>query len=148
MSEPSWDIYVHPACLEQVARYKSRALLAQTKVGSDWAKTTSGKKYLALSNQMQVVVPANPGSPHFRQGNTLGPRFKHWLRAKFLSRYRLFFRYSSLSKIIVYGWVNDDESLRSYNSESDAYTTFRKMLEAGKVPNSWDELVAEAKKLS
>jgi toxin YhaV len=81
-------------------------------------------------------------------GNALGQKYKLWFRAKFLQQYRIFFRYSSLRNIIVYGWVNDPTTLRAYGSKTDAYFVFRKMLESGKVPNNWDELVAESKKLS
>jgi toxin YhaV len=44
--------------------------------------------------------------------------------------------------------VNNDDTLRAYGSKTDAYLVFRKMLESGKVPNSWDELMAESKRLS
>ena len=53
-----------------------------------------------------------------------------------------------MRNILVYGWVNDENTLRSYGSKTDAYVVFKKMLESGKVPNSWDELIAESKRLS
>jgi toxin YhaV len=65
-----------------------------------------------------------------------------------LQQYRVFFRYSTKSEIIAYGWVNDEESLRAYGSKTDAYLVFKKMLESGRVPNDWDELIAESKRLS
>ena len=42
----------------------------------------------------------------------LGPGNRHWFRAKFHGRYRLFFRFSAGQKIIIYAWVNDEQSLR------------------------------------
>jgi toxin YhaV len=48
----------------------------------------------------------------------------HWFRAKFFQQYRLFFRYHRESRIIIYAWVNDEESKRAYESASDAYRTF------------------------
>ena len=44
-------------------------------------------------------------------GNTLGPEHRHWRRAKFLGRFRLFFRYSSKDRVIIYAWVNDQNTL-------------------------------------
>jgi toxin YhaV len=48
----------------------------------------------------------------------------------------------------VYGWVNDPTTLRAYGTKTDAYLVFKKMLESGRVPNDWDELIAESKRLS
>lgn len=62
---------------------------------------------------------------------SLGEARKHWFRAKFFPQYRLFFRYHLESRIIVYAWVNQDDTKRAYASESDAYRGCRKMLDGG-----------------
>ena len=61
----------------------------------------------------------------------MGADLKHWLRAKFFQQYRLFFRYHAPSQLIVFAWVNDENSKRAYGSSDDAYRVFRKMLEVG-----------------
>ena len=38
----------------------------------------------------------------YRQGNTMGPAFRHWRRAKIGRRFRLFFRFDSKTKIIIF----------------------------------------------
>ena len=43
---------------------------------------------------------------------------KHWFRAKFFQQYRLFFRYHAGSKVVVFAWVNDENTLRSSGSKS------------------------------
>ncbi|PCI60265.1 MAG: toxin, partial [Gammaproteobacteria bacterium] len=58
-----------------------------------------------------------------------------------------FFRYDIQSKIIVYAWVNDDGSKRAYESKTDAYRVFAKMLKSGNPPDSWDELLKAANKI-
>ena len=94
---------------------------------------------------MAEVIPADPTSSAFRQGGTLGPERKHWFRAKFGNgRFRLFFRYNSTGKVLVFAWVNDANTLRSYGSRSDAYAVFRAMLEDGNPPDSWTELLEAA----
>ena len=35
---------------------------------------------------------------------------------------------STLSDIIVYAWVNDEKSKRAYDSKTDAYRIFKRML--------------------
>jgi toxin YhaV len=89
------------------------------------------------------VIPQDPTRPEYRQGNTLGDRHKHWFRAKFFQQYRLFFRFHASSKIIVFAWVNDDDTKRAYESSNDAYLVFRKMLESGHPPDDWTQLLAE-----
>ena len=78
----------------------------------------------------------------FRQGNTLGADNRQWFRAKFHQRYRLFFRFSSKEKVIVYAWVNDENTLRKAGSRTDPYAVFRAMLNAGNPPSTMAELLA------
>ncbi|MBD2652009.1 type II toxin-antitoxin system YhaV family toxin [Synechocystis sp. FACHB-383] len=91
------------------------------------------------------VIPQDPTRNEYRQGSTLGDDYKHWFRAKFFQQYRLFFRYHQESKIILLGWVNDENSKRAYDSSTDAYKLFRKMLESGHPPDNWNDLLVEAK---
>ncbi|EGZ50641.1 type II toxin-antitoxin system YhaV family toxin [Neisseria wadsworthii] len=86
-------------------------------------------------------IARNPDSPEYRLGNTLGQEYKHWRRAKFMGRYRLFFRYDSSSKIIILTWVNDSETKRTYGGKKDAYAIFKKMLERGNPPLEWSDLL-------
>jgi len=44
----------------------------------------------------------------------------------------------------VLAWVNDDSTLRAYESASDAYAVFRKMLKRGNPPDTWKDLLAAA----
>jgi toxin YhaV len=66
---------------------------------------------------------------------------RHWFRAKFFGRFRLFFRYDSQARIIVYVWVNDARGLRQRGGKNDPYEVFRRMLASGNPPNQWAELV-------
>jgi len=121
---------------------------AKAKAGVDWIHHSDAKRHFALTRLVTERIPEDPSSPEFRLGNALGQKYKLWFRAKFLQQYRIFFRYSSLRKIIVYGWVNDPTTLRAYGTKTDAYLVFKKMLESGRVPNDWDELIAESKRIS
>jgi toxin YhaV len=59
-------------------------------------------------------------------------------------RYRLFSRFDSATKIIIYCWINDEETLRARGSKRDPYTVFTKMLESGSPPSTWDELLEDS----
>ncbi len=77
------------------------------------------------------VVPGDPARDEYRQGNTMGPAYRYWRRAKIGRRYRLFFRYDSKAKVIVYAWVNDGQTLRSSGSKSDRTPYLRRCSDAG-----------------
>jgi toxin YhaV len=50
--------------------------------------------------------------------------------------------------VIVYAWVNDEDTKSAYVSSDDPYRVFRRMLESGRLPDGWDQLLAEAQKES
>ena len=87
-------------------------------------------------------------STQYRQGNTLGENHKHWIRVKFSKQYRLFFPSQAQSKVIVFAWVNDQDTKRAYESGDDVYCVFRKMLESGHPPYDWEQFLAEARETS
>ncbi len=92
------------------------------------------------------LVPANPDAPDFRLGKTLGPGNTHWRRVKkgMPDRYRLFFRFATNPvKVIVYVWINDEDTLRKAGSKTDVYETFKRMLSRGTVPTDIDALLGD-----
>ncbi|MGQ0814818.1 MAG: type II toxin-antitoxin system YhaV family toxin [Gemmatimonadota bacterium] len=92
-------------------------------------------------------VPRDPGHENFRQGSTLGPGYTSWYRAKFYQRYRLFYRFDSKAKAIIYAWVNVEGRLRKAGDKNDPYAVFRRMLERGTPPTSFRELLSESDNL-
>jgi toxin YhaV len=148
MSSKDWFLLGHHEFLTQLEKYREANREVKQKIGADSIHTKQAQRLKALTLAVWTKIPSNPSNPELRLGNALGKEHTHWFRDKFLQQYRVFFRYSTRSKIIAYGWVNDDETLRAYGSKTDAYLVFKKMLESGKVPNNWDELVAESKKIS
>ena len=115
---------------------------------SDAARSASNanvKLFGALSRLMLEVIPQDPSRAEHRQGNTLGPRHRRWRRAKVGRRFRLFFRFDTRAKVIVYASVNDRPTLRSTGSRTDPYTVFAKMLARGNPPGNWDSLMTASK---
>jgi toxin YhaV len=105
------------------------------------------KRLAAIYRLATDIFPRNPSASEFRQGNTLGKASRHWFSAGFYERYRLFFRFRSDQRIIVYVWVNDDSTLRARDSRTDAYEVFRRMLRTGRPPEDWNELLAQSEAL-
>ena len=145
---PSWQLKAHPAYVMAEAKYLEALSAGESADDKALSKSKQFKKFEHLYALTRLRIPADPSRETFRLGNTLGKKHSFWRRAKFLQQYRIFFRYSSVSKLIVYAWVNDDDTLRAYGSKTDAYIVFKRMLESGRIPNDWDELISESKKLN
>lgn len=103
------------------------------------------KLFDALATLILEVVPGDPNRDEYRQGNTMGPAFRHWRRAKIGRRFRLFFRFDSKTWIIIFAWVNDEHTLRSSGAKTAPYGVFQKILQSGHPPDDWDGLLAASK---
>lgn len=137
-----WQLFAHPLFLDQLDKLAGTVERAQAKDPRGWRKSANAKLLAALRQLIFETIPQDPTRAEYRQGGTLGDARKHWFRAKFANgRFRLFFRYSTSAKIIIFAWVNDETTLRTYGAKSDAYAVFRKMLDKGDPPNSWDALL-------
>lgn len=139
-----WTVFAHPLFIAQLEAIIGQIEGFKQKDPVGFTKKNASKRLAAIAKLAFEVIPQDPSRAEYRQGNTLGEEYKHWFRAKFFQQYRLFFRYHATSKVIVYAWVNDEDTKRAYQSSDDAYRVFRKMLESGNPPDDWNQLLAEA----
>ena len=140
-----WTLFAHPLFLGQLGALEREVARLRRKNPRAYRNKNATKRLAAILKLALEVIPADPSRPEYRQGNTLGEDHRHWFRAKFFQQYRLFFRYHAASCVIVYAWVNDDATKRAYESGSDAYRVFRRMLESGDPPDDWDALLRQVK---
>lgn len=140
-----WNIFAHPLFLQQFEELVRQVESLRRKDPKNYKKKNATKRLAAIAKLAFDVIPQDPTRREYRQGTTLGDDYKHWFRAKFFQQYRLFFRYHQESKIILLAWVNDEKSKRAYESNTDAYKVFKKMLESGHPPDDWDDLLKETK---
>ncbi len=140
-----WTLLFHDCIVEQLEKLESASEWAERRDPESYESNANVKLFKGLAHLILEVVPIDPGRDDYRQGNTLGPEHRHWRRAKIGRRFRLFFRYDSKSRTIVFAWVNDALTLRSSGSKSDPYTVFKKMIRRGNPPDDWASLVASSK---
>lgn len=136
-----WTLLFYQGFLDQLAALEEASERARKRDPKNFRANANVKLFAAVSKIIFETVPADPGRPEYRQGNTLGPEYRHWFRVKFLGRFRLFFRYDSRARLIVYAWVNDERSLRQSGGRNDPYEVFRRMLKSGNPPNDWTALL-------
>jgi toxin YhaV len=130
-----WTLLFHEVIIGQVKSLADAYARARKADAKNFRSNANVKLLAAVAKLMLEVIPADPSRREYRQGSTLGREYRHWFRAKFFGRFRLFFRYDSRSRIIVYAWVNDEHSLRQRGGRSDPYEVFRRMLASGNPPN-------------
>lgn len=145
MQRHGWILLFHDCIVEQLQKLHAATGRAQRKDPQGFESNASVKLFKALTQLIHEAVPSDPGRDEYRQGNTLGPEHRHWRRAKIGRRFRLFFRYDSRSKTIVFAWVNDEQTSRSSGSKSDPYAVFEKMLQRGNPPDDWESLVTASR---
>lgn len=139
-----WLIGFHPEILGQLEKLISAVEDELRRHPGRTPSSQPARILAALRKLMFVDIPEEPERKEYRQGNTLGKRRKHWFRAEFGNgRYRLFFRYRLAGRILIFAWVNDQETLRTYRSSTDAYAVFARMLDEDNPPDDWDSLLKE-----
>lgn len=139
-----WTLFAHPLFLQQLQVLTAEVEKLKQKDPAGYVRKNVSKRLAAIAKLAFEVIPQDPALPDYRQGNALGEAHRHWFRAKFFQQYRLFFRYHASARMIVYAWVNDEDSKRAYESSDDAYRVFRKMLASGRPPDDWQQLLSES----
>lgn len=140
-----WTLLFHECVSEQLQKLHAACERAKQQNPIEGDSNANARLFAALSKLIFEAVPSDPNREEYRQGNTMGSAFRHWRRAKIGRRFRLFFRFDSKSRIIVFAWVNDENTLRSSGSKSDPYAVFQRMLERGHPPDDWAALVSHSR---
>jgi len=126
-----WKFYFHACFSAQVTSLAQEVLQLRVEKPHEYHKKKQTKLPAAIYKVVTEVIARDPLN-------------RYWFRAKFLQQFRLFFRCSEQSKTIILGWVNDFGILRAYESKTDAYKTFKRMLDAGHPPSDWEQLLRES----
>jgi toxin YhaV len=142
--EPHWRLFAHPAFRETFDALVGEVKRLREADAEGYKEHLKTKLLKRIVDLIEVEIPRDPGASEYSLGNTLGPTHRHWRRAKFLGRFRLFFRYSSQANVIIYAWMNDENTLRQAGGRNDPYSVFGGLLRKGRPPDGWDALVKEA----
>ncbi|MBK7593202.1 MAG: type II toxin-antitoxin system YhaV family toxin [Betaproteobacteria bacterium] len=140
-----WALFAHPIFLDQLDALTAQVEALVRKDPAGYVKRSATQRLAAVTRLAFEVIPQDPTRPECRQGNTLGDEHKHWFRAKLFQQCRLFLRLHAQAKVIVYAWIDDEDTKRAYESADDAYRVFRRMLDSGHPPLDWRQLRAEAR---
>jgi len=142
MQRHGWSLLFHECLIEQLQKLEAAVQRAGKQDPEGFEANANVKLFNALAHLMLETVPSGPDREEYRQGNTMVAQFRHWRRAKIGRRFRLFFRFDSRARVIIFAWVNDESTLRSSGSRTDPYAVFLKMLERGHPADDWATLRA------
>jgi len=142
-----WRLFQYPLFAAQLTKLTETVERLSATRPETYKEHPKTKLLATIHRYITEIIPHNPNAPDFRQGDSLGPDNRHWFRAKFHQRYRLFFRFSTKDSVIVYAWVNDEFTLRKAGSRTDVYAVFKSMLDAGDPPRTLDDLLTRAKEM-
>lgn len=148
MKSHGWTVYAHPLFIEQLKALTEEVERLKANNPNGYQQKNATKRLAAITRLAFDIIPQDPSLPEYRQGSTLGKSHKHWYRAKFFQQYRLFFRYHVSSKVLVLAWVNDEQTKRAYDSKTDAYRVFQKMLASGHPPDDWQTLLKQSQQVT
>jgi len=140
-----WSLYAHAAFGDAFENLSDAMQKLKKEQPERYAGHPKAKLLKRILELILDEIPRNPNAVEYQLGNTLGPPHRHWRRAKFLGRFRLFYRFSTVHKAIVYAWVNDETTLRKAGSRTDPYSIFNKRLREGDPPDDWDDLFRKTK---
>ena len=139
-----WLLLAHPHFEDQYSRWFNEVKRLAKAKPETYKTHEKTKRLAALDKLVFETIPQDPTHQRFLLGNSLGESNKAWRRAKLGSQYRVFFRFDSKAQILVFAWVNDQDSLRAYGSKSDAYLVFASRLRNDDPPSNWDELLEQS----
>jgi toxin YhaV len=142
-----WRLFAHALFTQQLEQLTAQVEALAATDPATYRNHPATKLLATIRKYILEIIPRDPNASEFRQGNTLGVDNRHWFRAKFHQRYRLFYRFSSQEKVIIYVWVNDEDSLRKAGSKTDPYAIFRNMLASGNPPRSMRQLLSLSKEI-
>jgi toxin YhaV len=86
-----WTLLFHAQIVRQLENLAGACKRARKADAKRFKSNANVKLFAALARLVFEVIRADPGRPEYRQGNTLGEGYRHWFRAKFFGRFRLFF---------------------------------------------------------
>jgi toxin YhaV len=150
MTVNGWNLFYFRLFKQILDQLEAEVTVLAQKDPEGFIHHKKAKLLKAVVDNVKIEVPRQPDHPDFWLGGTLGKNYKDWRRVKrrLPPRYRLFFKFASSDKRIIYVWLNDESTLRKEGAKTDVYAVFKKMLHGGKVPNSFADLLKNSKEFS
>ncbi len=143
MLRHGWNLLFHEGLIEQLQKLQAAARRAQAQDPQGFESNANVKLFNALAQLMLETVPSDPNRDEYRQGNNMGPAFRHWRRAKLGRRFRLFFRFDSKTRIIIFMAIKEAQTYFAERQERADLTEFDAVMArtGGEPPREGDRIL-------
>lgn len=140
-----WEILLFKIFYDQYLELTSVVKSLRDKNPTGYKSHPKTKLLAKIQFVIKEDVPADPLHKKFMLSKTL-TKHKEWRRVKkgLPPRYRLFFRFYSGNKNIIFAWMNDGTSIRKEGDKYDVYNVFLKLLKNRVIPNQYEELLSDS----
>lgn len=141
-----WRIYFLESFNDRYMELHDHVVALQKRDPTGYQKHPKTKLLASVHKAITIDVPENPLHPKFNLGNALGPKYKSWKRVKkgLPGRYRLFFKFNTTDRSIVFAWLNDEFCIRKEGDKKDVYRVFEHLLETGEIPSKFKVLISDS----
>lgn len=149
MKRNGWEIFFFKIFYEQYSQLVNDVNELYQKDQNTYKSHPKTKLLASIQKSIKDDVPADPFHKKFMLSKTLEKKYKEWRRVKkgLPQRYRMFFRFYSITKEIIFAWINSEGSIRKSGDKHDVYVIFKKMLDRGEIPKDYEELIAQSKSI-
>ncbi len=135
MQRHGWTLLFHDHVIEQLRGLQARAERAKQDDPQGCEGYANLGLFQTLSRLILEVVPRNPSRDAYVPDSMQGQIGGHWRRVEIGRSFRLFFRYDSKARVIVFARVHEEQALRSAVSKSVHAATFAKKIGHGNPPD-------------
>lgn len=119
-----WRILFHPVFAKRFAALRNEAeRLKGSLTDEQYRQHPTAKLLTGVTQLIQQQVPADPNAPDFRLKGDLA-KFRRAKGKGLPPRYRLFWVFSSKARVIIFLYLNDEDTLRKEGSPRDPYQIF------------------------
>jgi len=142
----NWNLFYFRLFSERLTQLENDVKTLRDNDPQGYVGHPKAKLLKAVYKSVTSDVPENPGHEKFRLGKALSA-YSNWRRIKngLPPRYRLFFKFTSTQRKVIYAWLNDDTTLRKDGDKNDVYEVFKNLLRRGEIPNSIDDLLRQSR---
>lgn len=135
-----WLVLYHPVFRKRYVALRDQVRLLKHRLSpAKYAQHPRVKLFAAVRYLVNEKVPSDPNASEYRLRDELS---KH-RRAKgqgLPPRYRLFWVFSETHRVIIFTYMNDEETLRKEGAKSDPYEVYKKLIARRDIGQDFEEV--------
>ncbi|OGS04282.1 MAG: hypothetical protein A3G41_04105 [Elusimicrobia bacterium RIFCSPLOWO2_12_FULL_59_9] len=129
-TSPNYLLKYHELYFQRIEQLKSRVRELKARLEPEEFKRHEAVKLAVRIRNAEIAIAQDPNRPEYLLSDELR-KFRRYKRG--LGRYRIIFCFSNHPPIIIFLYLNTEDSLRKEGSRRDPYEQFKYLLRRGRV---------------